>query len=293
MGQFGSWYKLACAKVKSQWPVLGKNEYNTNKLAASAPTSSPVWADIMRSTGPLAYHMSLSKTLLILLLLILFLALCAVITLPPQDVTILLGSTAVFNCTGEGDLLQWTYHGTTVDGQIAQQYQISIVYHNVSDGIVSSSLYINATIENDGQSVGCVIAFSNAPFDIVSAGAYLYVRRIGPVRDLSLSIHDVPYVTWTIPSVIAPDIPVTDIRYTVTLEGGNITSTVNDIDDTYYQFTDITVLNCTVYTATVTAYDDTHHSYTSDAASAENDLSKSSIIKHMVNFFFRCYFRNN
>ena len=78
------------------------------------------------------------------------------------------------------------------------------------------------------------------------------------MRDLSLSIDDVPYVTWTIPSVIATDISVSDIRYTVTLEGGNITSTVNDIDDTYYQFTNITVLNCTVYAATVTAYDVKH-----------------------------------
>ena len=115
--------------------------------------------------------------------------------------------------------------------------------------MVSSSLYINATVD---VLLTCRIATSDSVCD---AGAYLYVIRISPVRDLSLSIHDVPYVTWTIPSVIAPDIPVSDIRYTVTLEGGNITSTVNDIDDTYYQFTDITVLNCTVYTATVTAYD--------------------------------------
>ena len=64
----------------------------------------------------------------------------ATITSPPQDATTLFGDTAVFNCTGEGDLLQWTYDGTTVDGQIAQQHQISIVDHNVSDGMVSSSI---------------------------------------------------------------------------------------------------------------------------------------------------------
>ena len=192
-----------------------------------------------------------------------------VITSPPQNVAILFGNTAVFNCTGEGDLLQWTYDGTTVDGQIAQQYQISIVHHNVSDGMVASSLYITATIDNDGANIGCrIITYS--PFLIVSAGAYLTVIRISPVRDLSLSIDDVPYVTWTIPSVIATDIPVSDIRYTVTLEGGNITSTVNDIDDTYYKFTDITVLNCTVYIATVTAYDVKNHGYSSDSAMADN-----------------------
>ena len=154
-----------------------------------------------------------------------------VITSPPQNVAILFGNTAVFNCTGEGNLLQWTYDGTTVDGQIAQQYQISIAHHNVSDGVVSSSLYINATIENDGAAIGCTI-LSLTPFDIVSTGAVLTVRHISPVRDLSLSIDDVPYVTWIIPSVIATDISVSNIRYTVTLEGGNITSTVNDIDDT-------------------------------------------------------------
>ena len=87
------------------------------------------------------------------------------------------------------------------------------------------------------------------------------------MRDLSLSVDDVPYVTWTIPSVIATDISVSGIRYTVTLEGGNITSTVDDIDDTYYQFTDITVLNCTVYTATVTAY---------NVKRSKNDLYQSN-----------------
>ena len=32
----------------------------------------------------------------------------ATITSPPQDATTLFGDTAVFNCVGEGDLLQWT-----------------------------------------------------------------------------------------------------------------------------------------------------------------------------------------
>ena len=59
----------------------------------------------------------------------------------------------------------------------------------------------------------------------------------------------------------------------MTLEGGNITSTINDIDDTYYQFTDITVLNCTVYTATVTAYDVNNRDvYQSDIAMAEDSI---------------------
>ena len=191
----------------------------------------------------------------------------------PQDTSVLVGTIATFNCTGEGDLLQWTYDSATVDEQVQHQQQISIVHHNVSGGMVSSSLYINATIDNDGAAIGCRLA--SLPFDVVSIGAVLNVIRISPVRDLSLSIDDVPYVTWTIPSVIATDIPVSNIRYTVTLEGGNITSTVSDIDDTYYQFTDITVLNCTVYTATVTVYDDTHHSYTSDNKTARNYLSKT------------------
>ena len=199
--------------------------------------------------------------------------------------TILLGSTAVFNCTGEGDLLQWTYDSTTVDEQI------SIVHHNVSDGMVSSSLYINATVDNDGVTIACIVLDPG----LDSAGAVLIVRRISPVENLSLSIDDVPYVTWTIPSVIAPDIPDSDIRYTVTLEGGNITSTVNDIDDTYYQFTDITVLNCTVYTATVTAYDDTHHSYGSDSATdsivdTSKDLMTNAYI--MISFYIRCNSRS-
>ena len=198
----------------------------------------------------------------------------ATITEPPHDVTILFGGTAMFDCTGEGDLLEWTYDGITVDeDQVTMG--VSIVHRDVSllpSGMVSSSLHVNTTINKDKVAVSCRIV-THSPFStITSDGAYLYVIRISPVRDLSLSIDDVPYVTWTIPSVIAPDISVSDIRYTVTLEGG---STVNDIDDTYYQFTDITVLNCTVYTATVTAYDVKNQMYSSDAAMAEDVIVDS------------------
>ena len=205
-------------------------------------------------------------------------AVSVTITEPPRGVTTLVGSVAVFGCTAvEYDLLQWTRQGITITEQTKQLYQISIVYHNVSDGAVSSSsLYINATIENDGVAIGCrVIAYS--PFHVLSIGARLHVRRISPVRDLLLPIDGLT-VTWTIPSVIAPDISVSDIRYTVTLEGGNINSTVNDIDDTHYQFTDITVLNCTVYNVTVAAYDSKHYSYNSDSVMAKNDLRKRGLI---------------
>ena len=136
------------------------------------------------------------------------------------------------------------------------------MHHTVSDGMISSSLYITATLNNDEVTIACLVLGPG----LDSAGAVLTIRRISPVRDLSLFIDDMLCVTWTIPSVIAPDISVSDIRYTVTLEGGNITSTVNDIDDTYYQFTNITVLNCTVYTANVTAFDANNKMYSSDAA---------------------------
>ena len=201
----------------------------------------------------------------------------AVITVPPQDAIVLFNHLAVFNCTGKGDRLEWTYDGSRIhmDERIVQG-----PIDNVSDGMVSSSLSINATIENDGANIGChVLNSTSNSLDLASAGAVLTVRRISPVRDLSLSIDDVPYVTWTIPSVIATDIPDRSIRYNVTLEGGNITSTVNGIDNTYYQFTDITVLNCTVYTANVNAYDVNNQDvYRSDAATADNytiDTSKN------------------
>ena len=136
-----------------------------------------------------------------------------------------------------------------------------IVASDFRPKLPARTIYINATVD---VLLTCRVATSDSVCD---AGVHLYVIRISPVRDLSLSIDDVPYVTWTIPSVIAPDIPVSGIRYTVTLEGDNITSTVNDIDDTYYQFTDITVLNCTVHTATVTAY---------DVKRSKNDLYRSN-----------------
>ena len=209
--------------------------------------------------------MSFPRTFLVLLLVLGGIK-APTITSPPQDAIILFGDTAVFNCTGEGDLLSWT---TTVDGQ-RRQIHVSIADHSVPDDMVSSSLHINATID---VVISCrIITYS--PFGIVSAGAVLTVRLISPVENLSLSIDDVPYVTWTIPSVIAPDISVSDIRYTVTLEGGNITSPVDDIDDTYYQFTNITVLNCTVYTATVTAYVKNRDMHRSGAAKADDsDIS--------------------
>ena len=195
----------------------------------------------------------------------------AVITVPPRDATVLFNHVAVFNCTGKGDGFEWTYDGHRI--HMDERITLGLIYVAIADdemNMFSLSLYINATIEDDGANIGCnILNFTSNSH--VSAGAVLTVVHISPVRDLSLSIDDVPYVTWTIPSVIAPDIPVSDIRYTVTLEGGNITSTVNDIDDTYYQFTDITVLNCTVYTATVTAFDVNNQDvYRSDAATADN-----------------------
>ena len=93
---------------------------------------------------------------------------------------------------GNGTQLWWlssSDKNVVIDEQIAQQYQVSIVNHNVSDGMVSSSLYINATVD---VLLTCRVASSDSVCD---AGVHLYVIHISPVRDLSLSIDDVPYVT--------------------------------------------------------------------------------------------------
>ena len=205
------------------------------------------------------------------------------ITSPPQNTSALVGTTGVtFNCSGFGDELHWTHDGSTINETIKEEHQISIVHHNVSDDMVSSSLYINATIENadvvPGIAIACIIASIIATnTTIENENAYLYVRLISPVRELALYIDDVtvPYVNWTMPSVIATTIQPNDVRYivnlTLAMEDRNITSTARDIDDTYYQFTDITVLNCTVYNATVTAYDNTYQSHTSDSATIREE----------------------
>ena len=184
------------------------------------------------------------------------------ITSPPQDATILFGDTAVFNCAGEGDVLQWTYDGTTVDGQVAQQRQISIVDHNVSDGMVSSSLYINATIENDGQSIGCVVV-SNTPFGVVSEGAILTVIRISTVL-LPSAMLAVPSgnngngdnnnvtgmleIMWYPPSIVSPDIGT--LQYDTTIQTGN-TSTTITTTDTYILYN---IQYCVLYNITITAF---------------------------------------
>ena len=62
----------------------------------------------------------------------------------------LYGQIAEFNWIGKGTQLWWlssSDKNVVIDEQIAQQYQISIVHHNVPDGMVSSSLYINATVD--------------------------------------------------------------------------------------------------------------------------------------------------
>ena len=202
------------------------------------------------------------------------------ITSPPQDAYALINTTGVtFNCSGFGDLLGWTYDGSTIDDAIKEEHQISIVHHHVSHGMVSSSLYINATLANadavhSGVAITCqIITTSNA--DIKSKNAFFYVRLISPVRELALYVDDVtePHVNWTIPLVIEDNIEPTNIRYIVNLmlEDKNITSTASDINDTYYQFTDMTVLNCTVYNATVTAYDNIYQSHTSDNATIKEE----------------------
>ena len=185
-----------------------------------------------------------------------------VITSPPQDATTLFGDTAVFNCTGEGDLLQWTYDGDTVDGQIAQQHQISIIHRDVLDGMVSSSLYINATIENDEQSIGCVVV-SNTPFDVVSKGAMLTVIRIGtvllPIAVLVMpsdngngdnsNVTEILRITWCTPSILSPDIDT--LQYETTIQTDN-TSTTITTTDTYIILYNIQY--CVLYNITITAF---------------------------------------
>ena len=196
-----------------------------------------------------------------LYLLIIFLGgiKAADISSPPQDATTLFGDTAVFNCTGEGDLLQWTYDATNVDGRIAQQYQISIVDHSVSDGMVSSSLYINATIENDGQSIGCLIV-SNTPFDVVSEGATLTVTRISTVLLPSAvpsgnngngdnnNVTRMLEITWYPPSIVSPDI--STLQYDITIQTDN-TSTTITTTDTYILYN---IQYCVLYNITITAF---------------------------------------
>ena len=198
-----------------------------------------------------------------LYLLIIFLGgiKAATITSPPQDATTLFGDTAVFNCTGEGDLLQWAYDGTTVDGQIAQQYQISIVHHNVSDGMVSSSLYISATIENDGQSIGCsVVSFSPGGLD--SEGAILTVIRISTVLFPSAmlavpsgnngngdnnNVTGMLEITWYPPSIVSPDIGT--LQYETTIQTDNTSITITTTD-TYILYN---IQYCVLYNITITA----------------------------------------
>ena len=181
------------------------------------------------------------------------------ITSPPQDAATLFDDTAVFNCAGEGDLLRWTYDGATVDGQIAQQYQISIVHHNaVSDGMVSSSLYINATIENDGQSIGCLVV-SNTPFGVVSEGAMLTVIRIStvllpsamlvvPSGNNDNSVTGTLEITWCPPSIISPDIGT--LQYETTIQTDN-TSTTITTTDTYILYN---IQYCVLCNVTITAF---------------------------------------
>ena len=172
----------------------------------------------------------------------------AVITSPPQNATTLFDDTAVFNCAGEGHLLQWTYDGTTVDGQIAQQYQISIVHHNVSDGMVSSSLYINATIDNDGAVITCLIIDFGGPILISSAEAVLTVIGIGAVRDATVlltSNDTVLNISWCPPNLVPPNIDALKYETTVLTHD---TTTVITTTDTYLLYS---IQHCTLYNITI------------------------------------------
>ena len=140
--------------------------------------------------------------------------------------------------------------------------------------------YINATLDNDHSFIGCtIVTFS--PIDYADGIAILSIRRISQVRNISLYIGDTPpYVTWIVPLVIASDIPPTNIEYIVILEGGDVNNTVKDIDKTYHNFTNVLALNCTIYTATVVAYDRDHpvnDLYFSNKASSSEDNIESKI----------------
>ena len=107
--------------------------------------------------------------MLLLLLISFHSVFSATITEPPHDVTVLFGGTAVFDCTGEGDLLEWTYDGITVDEDQGMT-GVSIVQHDVPSGMISSSLHVTATINKDEVAVSCRIVTS--PYTSTSAGAY-------------------------------------------------------------------------------------------------------------------------
>ena len=125
-----------------------------------------------------------------------------------------------------------------------------------------SSLYINATIENDGQSIGCVVV-SNTPFGVVTKGAILTVIRISTVL-LPSAMLAVPSgnngnsdnnnvtvmleITWCPPSTISPDIGT--LLYDTTIQTGN-TSTTITTTDTYILYN---IQYCVLYNITITAF---------------------------------------
>ena len=148
----------------------------------------------------------------------------AVITEAPEDSHTLLGDKAEFNCTGQGLQLEWTYDASDITDTVLVERELTIVYHTVPDGLVSSTLYVVAkplptgnTDDKNTIAIGCRVAsYTNNMIDIVSEGALLFVRHISTVQNLRLNISaGILHVHWDPPSFTSDDVSVDNLKYRV------------------------------------------------------------------------------
>ena len=103
----------------------------------------------------------------------------AIITETPKNSYTLLGDTAIFNCSGQGAQLHWSYDGNDITDAVLNKRQITIVHHSVADGLSSTLYAIAKPLPTDDLTdantiaISCIIVSinSNHKIEIASEGA--------------------------------------------------------------------------------------------------------------------------
>ncbi|XP_019855589.1 PREDICTED: uncharacterized protein LOC109584334 [Amphimedon queenslandica] len=154
----------------------------------------------------------------------------AVITTPPESVTVLLneGGRVNFSCKGTGDALRWTVEGLPTDHSLNQGRDLTVTNTSASPAVLSSVLSVSVLPNNDGVSITCHIYSISNPFDPTTSTSTLTIRGISSVEDLQWS-NDDQLLSWSPPSFYSNDIPPqgASTTYNILVNGISVTNTTD------------------------------------------------------------------
>ena len=199
----------------------------------------------------------------------------------PQDVDVLHGEVAIFNCSGEGHDLWWSYDGQELTSELKMAKNITIVTKNTTSAngtmILSSMLETVADEDNDIV-ISCTI-LTLQPYCKGFRSAALTFRRVSHVRNLTLTNTA---VMWMSPAQ-KPDIA--DLMYNISIieikSESNKYCSVFITGETQFMLLGM-LKSCIKYSISVNAFYDQHYY-------DETYVSKTTtLLQHSTGGMFYC-----